>query len=568
MRENAVVPIVIGTLGLVMAEDWSLDTGEAVYRSRDPVNNLRIRVLLQRVTPASALVQNVPREDRNRGDLELRLLSTKPASGGHGDDKEEVVISWQEKLFSQFEYELYKNEAACHTPLDRQYHQDVLSMERRGGRKNRRIFTYTDHDRYTNLEEHGLSVTTSYHESPSFLAERMANVRRRRQDKRQLDGVSMRNRIVTLEPSDEFRKNNHIINTPVQTMYIMADLAPSGKLDSKENEHILCTIRVDGNGVITLKPDVTGVKGPYRLEVEGHKRELWKYTLQHMSESVQREEQEREQNIYKDLYSRHKDYLRSLVGSEFEMTPAGALRLFINGEILSAQEYDHDNLYIRFFMELPKHWSSPGFQELSGVTQSCKTKTEGRENVAYFCYPFTFEIFLSEEVASEDIPQWPVLYFEVLSLDLWQRYRVEGYGSVILPDTPEWFLESEFSTECRSLAPPKSFRDQTQEEGTNCLGSPHLPYQPLSWLGVPPPPLVAFFSLPEALISCPEVWRATTALEKRNAYSDRPDLETRGVGDHIRAQEVFHWWISRARGHDLYQNPRNISGQPAQSIRL
>uniref|UniRef100_A0A8C5LLK5 MKS transition zone complex subunit 1 n=1 Tax=Leptobrachium leishanense TaxID=445787 RepID=A0A8C5LLK5_9ANUR len=436
MRENAVVPIVIGTLGLVMAEDWSLDTGEAVYRSRDPVNNLRIRVLLQRVTPASALVQNVPREDRNRGDLELRLLSTKPASGGHGDDKEEVVISWQEKLFSQFEYELYKNEAACHTPLDRQYHQDVLSMERRGGRKNRRIFTYTDHDRYTNLEEHGLSVTTSYHESPSFLAERMANVRRRRQDKRQLDGVSMRNRIVTLEPSDEFRKNNHIINTPVQTMYIMADLAPSGKLDSKENEHILCTIRVDGNGVITLKPDVTGVKGPYRLEVEGHKRELWKYTLQHMSESVQREEQEREQNIYKDLYSRHKDYLRSLVGSEFEMTPAGALRLFINGEILSAQEYDHDNLYIRFFMELPKHWSSPGFQELSGVTQSCKTKTEGRENVAYFCYPFTFEIFLSEEVASEDIPQWPVLYFEVLSLDLWQRYRVEGYGSVILPDTP------------------------------------------------------------------------------------------------------------------------------------
>lgn len=36
------------------------------------------------------------------------------------------------------------------------------------------------------------------------------------------------------------------------------------RLGFKENEHVLCTIRVDGNGVITLKPDVTGTKGPYR----------------------------------------------------------------------------------------------------------------------------------------------------------------------------------------------------------------------------------------------------------------------------------------------------------------
>ncbi|CAH2219727.1 Meckel syndrome type 1 isoform X1 [Pelobates cultripes] len=421
-----------------MAEDWNLDTGEAVYRSRDPVNNLRIQVALQRVTPVSALLHGEHQGEGDRGDLELRSLHANSANRDlrPGDDKEEIVISWQEKLFSQFEYELYKNDAVCHSPLDRQYHQDVLALERSGGRKNRRIFTYTDHDRYTNLEEHCQSVTSSHNESPTFLAERMANVRRRRQDKRQLDGVTMRNRLVTWKPSDEFIKNNHIINTPVQTMYIMADLAPSGNHGCKENEHVLCTIRVDGNGVITLKPDVTGLKGPYRLEVEGHKRELWKYTLQHVSESVHQEEQERERNIYNDLYNRHKEYLNNLVGSEFEMAPVGTLRLFINGEIVSAQKYDYDNLYIHFFMELPKYWSSPGFQELSGVTHSCKTKTHKRENIAYFCHPFSFEVFLSEEVASEDIPQWPVLYFEVLSLDFWQRYRVEGYGSVVLPDRP------------------------------------------------------------------------------------------------------------------------------------
>ncbi|CAJ0928365.1 unnamed protein product [Ranitomeya imitator] len=553
----------------VMAEEWTQDSGEAVYRSRDPIKNLKIRVKLQRASPVSALVQRVQEQQQEggRGDIALRTLSSNTGTGGYraGDD-EEVVISWQEKLFSAskekskcdlvrfcfmfgiiilledkspsqsqvfcrlqqvffkngpvfgsihlhhhqrsyrltntgatasptpellphqhrsyrltntgatasptpellqpstycllphnpvesnaacahilgkkmyymavFEYELYKNESACCTPLDRQYHQDILSSERRGGRKNTRIFTYTDYDRYTNLEEHCQSVTTSEHETPTFLADRMANVRRRRQDKRSMDGVGIRSRLVTWKPSEEFVKMNHIINTPVQTMYIMADLGPIGKLGLKENEHVLCTIRVDSNGVITLKPDVTGTKGPYRLEVETHKRELWRFSVQHVSESVQQEEQEREEILYRDLYGRHKEYLNNLVGSDFEMPPTGALRLFINGEIVSAHGYEYDNLYVHFFMELPKHWSSPAFQELSGVTQSCRSKADERENVAHFCHPFSFEIFLSEEVESEDLPQWPVLYFEVLSLDFWQRYRVEGYGSVVLPQTP------------------------------------------------------------------------------------------------------------------------------------
>lgn len=46
--------------------------------------------------------------------------------------------------------ELFQNEAVCQTPLDRQYHTEVKALLRAKGRKNLRIFTYTDHDRYTN----------------------------------------------------------------------------------------------------------------------------------------------------------------------------------------------------------------------------------------------------------------------------------------------------------------------------------------------------------------------------------------------------------------------------------
>ncbi|KAM6174736.1 tectonic-like complex member MKS1 isoform 1-T1 [Erethizon dorsatum] len=424
-----------------MAETaWNTDTGEAVYRSRDPVRNLRLRVHLQRIT-SSTFLRYQPVAQPGKDFIDLGTFTSHPIASGHRPDEEEeeeVEIGWQEKLFSQFEVDLYQNEAACQSPLDYQYRQEILKLESSGGRKNRRIFTYTDSDRYTNLEEHCQKMTTAASEVPSFLAERMANVRRRRQDKQGTEGGILKSRMVCWEPSEEFIRSNHVINTPLQTMYIMADLGPYGKLGYKTYEHVLCILKVDSNGVITVKPDFSGLKGPYRIETEGEKQELWKYTINNASLLAQPEEEEQERRVFKDLYGRHKEYLSSLVGTDFETMAPGALRLFVNGEVVSAQGYEYDNLYVHFFVELPAaNWSSPEFHRLSGVTQTCVTKSLGMDKVAYFSYPFTFEaFFLHEDESADALPEWPVLYCEVRSLDFWHRYRVEGYGAVVLPATP------------------------------------------------------------------------------------------------------------------------------------
>ncbi|XP_061231734.1 tectonic-like complex member MKS1 [Neopsephotus bourkii] len=413
--------------------------GGAVYRSRDPVSNLRLRVRLWRGTSSGPFLPQAPPP---LASPVLPGLADRAGTGARRppeeeEEEEEAEVGWQEKLFSQFEVDLYQNESACQTPLDRQYWEEIRKLERAGGRKNCRIFTYTDHDRFTNLEEYFQKVTDSEHEVPSYLAERMANVRRRRQDCRPIEAGSLKSKIITWKPSDEFIRSSHVINTPVQTMYIMGDLGPYGKLGRRECEHILCTIKVDDNGVITVKPDFTGTKGAYQIEVDGEKHEVWKYTIENASVQMQPEDEEREQRVFRDLYGQYKEYLSGLVGSEFEMTLPGTLRLFVNGEIVSAQGYEYDNLYIYFFVELPNQWSSPASQQLSGVTQTCATKALGWENVAYFSYPFTLEMFFTEGAESEEsLPQWPVLYFEVLSLDFWQRYRVEGYGSLVLPASP------------------------------------------------------------------------------------------------------------------------------------
>uniref|UniRef100_A0A8C1PLW5 MKS transition zone complex subunit 1 n=1 Tax=Cyprinus carpio TaxID=7962 RepID=A0A8C1PLW5_CYPCA len=283
--------------------------------------------------------------------------------------------------------------------------------------------------------------------TPTFLAERMANVRHRRQERRPVESVVPKSRLITWEPSEEFIKNSHIINTPVQTMHIMGDLGPSGKLGLKENEYILCTIKADGNGVITIKPDFNNNRGAYRLETQGEKREVWRLYLENASSDIHAEEKEREQRMYRDLYTRHKDYLNSLVGQDFEM-----VRIIILIQThFSAQGYEYDNLYVHFFLDLPNNWSSVPFHGLSGVTQTCRTSSVGKD-VAFFSYPFSFETFFHKEDESDgSLPQWPVLYFKVLSLDFWQRYRTEGYGFLVIPSTPGYHRMT-----CRTWRPLQS----------------------------------------------------------------------------------------------------------------
>ncbi|XP_022617971.1 Meckel syndrome type 1 protein isoform X3 [Seriola dumerili] len=338
--------------------------------------------------------------------------------------------------------ELFQNESACQTPLDRQYHTEVKALNRAKGKRNHRIFTYTDHDRYTNCLplhqlQHSTDLLTTTKSSPTFLAVRMASIRHRRQDRRTMDCNIPKSKIINWEPTEEFVKSSHVVNNAMQTMHIMADLGSPGRLGQKENECLLVTITSDGSGTVVVKPDFNKGKEPYRILTEGEKREVWRLTLENVSTSMKTEEKDREQNMYKDLYVRHKEYLNSLVGQDFEMPPVGILRYLMNGEIVSAKGFEYDNLYIHFFMELPNNWSSLPFQSLSGVTQTCRTKTLGKENVAFFSYPFNFEAFyMCEKESEESVPQWPVLYFKVLSLDTWQRYRTEGYGYLLFPAIP------------------------------------------------------------------------------------------------------------------------------------
>ncbi|XP_060586854.1 tectonic-like complex member MKS1 [Ruditapes philippinarum] len=427
-----------------MADLYEPDVGTAYYRSADPVKNLRLSVKLDRITSSSLIpkVPGAPAERRpSSEDVELKDLTKQGMK-----DKEEIVISWQQKIFSQREIELYNSDDPNFSPIEKKYHNEVKALLDKGKPANR-IFTYVDHDRFSQEDEATEYLTTSPKEQPTFLSEKMSHIRRRRvgmaKQRKERDHTFVpKLNVIEDDPTEELITRNHLMASPVQIMHIMADLSPRDRLATDEEEVVLCTIQIDANGVLSIHPDFNRGRRAYVKETQKEfGKDVFEYTIEHASKEMNRQEQDREMKMYREVYTRHKDFLQACVGTEFELPPADVLRLLVYGEIESAKDFEYDDLYLHFFVDLPKYWSVERHQQLSWVTQTCATKVHGRDDVAYFSFPFHFELFyrndnLVEEEKELELPHFPTIMIEVLSLDTWNRFRTEGYTYLTIPGQP------------------------------------------------------------------------------------------------------------------------------------
>ncbi|XP_061196324.1 uncharacterized protein LOC133204586 [Saccostrea echinata] len=425
-----------------MADLSDPDLGAAYYRSSDPVKNLKIRVKLSRISSSNIVPQSNLEQDGSN--LEMQKVQESM------QDIEERVFNWQQKEFSKREVGFYQNIANCTTQLEKDYNAQVTEILSRGQPTNR-LFTYVDHDNFSQQDEAVFFMTNSPKETPTILAEKMAHLRRRKiggGKKSRERGIAFvpKLNIVEETPSEELRNKNHIMAAPAQVMYIMADLGPKDRPYEEGDEVILCSLQLDANGVLCIRPDFNRGRKPYVAETASLGREVFEYTIEHDSKVMSRQDQDREMKMYREVYSRHKDFLSACVGHEFELPPPEVLRLMVCGEIERAKDFEFDDLYIHFFVDIPKNWKVDRHQQLSWVTQTCATKVEGRDDVAHFSFPFEFEMFYKDETYIEEnkdpFPHFPFILMEVLSLDSWNRFRTEGYTYLAIPPRPGVYKET------------------------------------------------------------------------------------------------------------------------------
>ncbi|CAF3353151.1 unnamed protein product [Rotaria sp. Silwood1] len=366
------------------------DINCAVYRSTDSINNFKIRIRLERLT-SNALLPSLQRikieEDLSRL-LKIDDKQPKPSKTDVAQaleetkrsEYEEVVISWQQKIFSRFEFDTYgKGTGPDSTALERKYYDDIQKMK--ANRKQPgRIFTYIESDPYCFAKDLDYFMTDSPNEEPSQLALGVNNIRKRHSaqprfkisDEEYLPKTNLINR----KPTPDDIRTNHLASLPHQTMYIMADLSDIIDTASAQllivpqpmNERVLCTIKFYSNGTIVLEPDFNTGKTPYIVETGNVNNEVYQYYLEHASMPINKDDFIKERKLSNEVRLKQQTRLAQLVGNDFEMPLPAALRLNVYGEIVSGKNFEYDDLYVYYCLDLPENWHAEASMIFSGYT--------------------------------------------------------------------------------------------------------------------------------------------------------------------------------------------------------
>lgn len=191
------------------------------YRCIDPIENLKIRVVLKPVKNAFIPMPQF--------DLDKTTTSSEVSSQNEDDqsDAEEYTFKWQEKVFSKTEIKNYSNQSYCKTKLHEKYNEKVLELMKSSKNYQRKLFSYVDVDNYV-LRDDDLNAVEGGKDYISYLANQI--------NKLDVSGTSVRNykniskrKIVNYAPSNDFQKQSHFIHKDVEKMFIMADLGSKYK---------------------------------------------------------------------------------------------------------------------------------------------------------------------------------------------------------------------------------------------------------------------------------------------------------------------------------------------------
>lgn len=131
-----------------------------------------------------------------------------------------------------------------------------------------------------------------------------------------------------------------------------------------------------------------------------------------------------------------------IVGQHFESPPkTNTIHLFC--EIGTAANFENSNIYVRYFIDLPKNFTCQDPTSLTGTTQTSK-------GPILHHFGHNFQVALQQDDTSEQFES-PYIYFEVVSKDSWSRFRTEGLAFQCLPVFKAGY--SEYRLNCLRICP-------------------------------------------------------------------------------------------------------------------
>ncbi|XP_055912030.1 tectonic-like complex member Mks1 [Eupeodes corollae] len=340
----------------------------AIYHIKDDIKNFKFKLTLQHINS----LLNIQKFDVKSSDGSLSVSAKNEETTISESSLKVITIQWQEKLFSAHEIEFFSDINNCLTDVQKSYHQLILEKEQDSlGISNEPFFTYVDEDNFVP-------------ESEAITSEKDLAGRHNENNK------------------DDFLQ-----------MHVYAAINPNTMLMSLRWQK--------RDKILHIYPDFNNFReNPYFLEIDTDYRHLYAYGIENTSKQSRLR---REISPFAELKLPEIPHWVSFdeLSAQFSMPPKRTRRVAIQMEIQRAQDFEYDNIHVRYHIRLPDRTIlEDGL--LNASTHSSKANNHG---ACGFGHCLELVLLCEEDFQLESLCH---VYFEVISVDGWERERIEGYA--------------------------------------------------------------------------------------------------------------------------------------------
>lgn len=273
------------------------------------------------------------------------------------------------------------------------------------------LFTYINNENFHPLDEFGPCEV------------KITNLRKNVEEKSELKDYG--NLGLFLNENIKFHPSRYKCGNDFENFYIMADLDPT---------RILFTIKFRKNdNLFIIYPDFNDQLNAYFLEIDQDSKQIYSYFIENLSTTTnEANKQMKKKKKIDELHTETKELMKkmSLNIRDQNFFYPKFCRLIFMLEIISARDFEFDNIHVRFMVKIPKFVKVvEGILEASTHSSIRKDDTW---NIGY-CHSLILDIDDEFFMSSTHLDLIEI-NFEVISIDsLWGRERNEGIACIKIP---------------------------------------------------------------------------------------------------------------------------------------
>ncbi|XP_028171477.1 Meckel syndrome type 1 protein [Ostrinia furnacalis] len=380
-----------------------------VHWLKEPIDNLRISVKMK---PHNGIL-SLPKFENY----------TNVSNGINSDSfeqTEEYTFKWQEKAFSLWEIQRYSDVHHCITDTELTYHNMLNDLDY----EPVKVFTYVHDDYHLPLPLNNVKSKRNKIMDLSTCFERL-NLNDRIEKALVKESSSMGH----LFRSEE---NLDVDNKEWRAMHIAfdsSDYNEDSQLVFKQEAILVSVYHNITHNYLLVSPDENQLElNPYCAETSAGVPLGYHYAIGLRFEDAGDSEELTVllNKLHKKWEKKHKQLVN------FCMPSLGRKIYHLTLEILTAKEFEMDDLYVEYTIKIPDAIKCT--EPVHGRTHV--TRALRVEDTEEWCFGHIIELHLEADAVTGIEPSPLQIFFEVISTDWWGRHRTEGYSYLALPLRP------------------------------------------------------------------------------------------------------------------------------------